>query len=273
VGGPGAAGAVRNALEIQLFGLRRSGNHAVIAWFAQQYPRPIVFLNNATLHDDPYTTFVPGPVPNAIPAGRIQPERIETLRARPKELLIVSYEDVKLTGLVEAEPILGHDACVGPSHAIRRVLVLRDFYNWIASRIRRLEERETAANLERQVGRWLAYAREFTGKTAYLGDGMVRIAFNRWFSDPAYREGLLKQLGIAMRNNASSLVPRAGGGSSFDGRSFSGKAGQMEVLRRWAYLDQPQYCAVRHVFAEKRDKIDRLNDKIFGFTWPFEAGD
>lgn len=264
----------RNDLEIQLFGLRRSGNHGVIAWIAQQYERPIVFLNNVRPFQDPFATFMLGGVPNAVPRQRIRPEAVEALRRRRKKLLLVSYEDLWLPRLGRADIIPGGEELVGSSRQVHRVLLLRDFYNWFASRIRLLEIRGDGAEVsmpvvERQVQLWLTYAREFMGETKYLGDQSAGISFNRWFDEENYRASILTQLGIPMRENSPAVVPRTGGGSSFDGTLFSGDAGSMDLLSRWRYLSTERFASYRRLLEAKRDGIDAYNHEIFGLRSPF----
>src|SRR4051812_45182470 len=117
---------IRNTLELQVFGLRRSGNHAVIAWLAQQYERPIVFLNNIRPFRDPFTHFLMGRVPNAIPIGKMDADETERLRAERKNLLLLSYEDINLRKLARADLLPERDTWLGQSGRIQSILLFRD---------------------------------------------------------------------------------------------------------------------------------------------------
>lgn len=266
---------IRNALEIQMFGLRRSGNHAVIAWLAQQYSGPIVFLNNARPFQDPFKTYLMGRVPNAIPTRKLNDEETEDLRLRRKQLLLISYEDVGLQRIPKKDLVPDRDLCVGSSARLRRLLLLRDFYNWIASRIRLIENRgadqeRILENAEHQVRLWLIYAREFVGETNYFGvSGSVSVNFSAWTDDEQYRSGVLSALGIPVVNNSRSVVPRAGGGSSFDGTLFSGKGEDMDLLSRWKHFQSEKYRPVLHLLEKRREEVDAYNRRIFGLEWPF----
>jgi hypothetical protein len=268
---------IRNAQELQVFGLRRSGNHAVIAWLAQQYDSPIVFLNNARAFHDPFTTYLMGGVPNAIPHRKLSHEEAEVLRATPKNLLLLSYEDMNIRKLAKVDLLPDRQAWLGNSGSQRRLLLLRDFYNWIASRVRLFENKGLAAEdipgkIKPQIRRWIMYAREFVGETKFLAEhDTVPVRFDLWSNDDAYRLEILRRLGIAPLNNSRSVVPRAGGGSSFDGMRFSGSAEEMDILNRWQYLRVPECAFLMRLLAKERAAIDKYNRLIFGMEYPFDS--
>lgn len=64
-----------------------------------------------------------------------------------------------------------------------------------------------------------------------------KIIFDRWASSPVYREQVCQTLGIPFSKKvdaaAMDYVPGFGGGSSFDGMSYSGRGSEMDVLSRW----------------------------------------
>lgn len=275
---PGAASseAFRNQLEIQVFGLRRSGNHAVIGWIAQQFEKPITFLNNVVPFEDPFTSFRFGRVPNALPARKRERLNIERLRSVAKPCILISYEDVSLEPFQREIPQWSE--WVGESRATRRILLLRDFYNWLSSRVR-LTELKTESDgedllrrMKAEIGRWLAYAREFVGETSFLeGVPLVRLNFKSWSEIESYRAGILDELQIPIADNSRSTVPKAGGGSSFDGQQFSGAAEAMDISSRWKYLTEEKYADLLRFVAENRPDIDRYNEQIFGLVSPFDG--
>jgi hypothetical protein len=269
------ASRTRNSLEIQAFGLRRSGNHALIAWIAQQYPKPIVFLNNARPFSDPFTNYLMGRVPNAVPHRRLNEEEAEQLRAMQKDLLLISYEDVLIRKLDRMEVLPQRRLWLGESGRTRRLLLMRDFYNWIASRVRLFENKgrptdDILDRLDQQIRLWIMYAREFVGETQHLKSvETVYVRFDRWSDDQSYRSEVLEHLGITMRDNTRSIVPKAGGGSSFDGTRFSGNAETMDLLNRWSHLEAPECRSLLRLIAQRRDEIDEYNRQIFGMEYPF----
>jgi len=274
------ASVARNTLEIQTFGLQRSGNHAVVAWILQQYDRPMVFLNNVAHFEDPYLNFRFADVANAVPLRRPADEAsrraIEKLRMAQKELLLISFENLMLPKLASRDLIAERERSVGQSSHIRRLLILRDFYNWIASRVRLFEKKGFATNeLSRaivpHVKLWIVYAREFIGETNFLGGGeVVPLSFNRWLNDEDYRAHVLGRLRLPLRNNSRAHVPNVGGGSSFDETRFSGDAESMNLLGRWRHLEEPPYAAVLDTIEEHAETIDRYNSQIFGLASPFQ---
>jgi hypothetical protein len=266
---------IRNSLEIQTFGLRRSGNHAVIAWIAQQYSSPVVFLNNARPFSDPFTAYLMGRVPNAIPHRKLDAEEAEQLRSQQKELLLISYEDVAIRKLRKNEILPQKQLWLGGSGRSRRLLLLRDFYNWIASRVRLQENKGRVTDdildkMDLPIRLWLMYAREFVGETRFLQSvETVPVRFDRWSDDEPYRLEILERLGIAALNNTRLIVPKVGGGSSFDGTRFSGEAESMDLQNRWKYLELPEYRPLLQQIARRRAEIDEYNRQIFGMEYPF----
>ena len=266
---------IRNLLEIQAFGLRRSGNHAVLAWIAQQYKSPIIFLNNARPFSDPFATYLMGRIPNAIPHRKLDADEAEQLRSQQKELLLISYEDVPIRKLSKQEILPQEHLWLGESGRRRRLLLVRDFYNWIASRIRLLQNKgmltdDIFSRVDFQIRLWIMYAREFVGETQHLQSvETVSVRFDRWSDDEAYRLEILERLGIAVLNNTRSIVPKAGGGSSFDGTRFSGSAESMDLQNRWKSLETPEYRPLLQQIAERRAEIDEYNRQIFGMEYPF----
>jgi hypothetical protein len=265
-----AVPSYRNDLEIQFFGLRRSGNHGVIAWIAQQYARPITFLNDVNPFEDPFATFALGRIPNAIPVRKLAPDATEALRAAHKDLLLISYEDLKLLELEGAELLPDRARWLGESGQMRRVLLLRDFYNWIASRIKLIEKRsdgeaDLAKRTRSMIRIWLSYAREFAGETCHLGEDVERVSYSRWVSDDACAAALLERLGVPVSDISRNVVPKTGGGSSFgdEGAAVRG------LFERWKYLLSPNYDAARTVVSDFRAEIDVYNRNIFDLTSPF----
>ncbi|WP_323718695.1 alpha/beta fold hydrolase [Paracoccus aminovorans] len=264
----------RNDIEIQLFGLQRSGNHAVIAWILQQFDEPTVFLNNVAHFSDPYLNWRSGPVAGMEQISKLNSGRIEELRARQKHLLVYSYENLKLSELAWRPLVPDPEQQIGRSRHIRRVLLLRDFFNWVASRIRLMEYRQqdisaTVANLNPTINLWLGYVREFLGETDYLGaEDVVRISYPRWIGDREYRAYLLGRMSLPLSNNDNDKVPDVGGGSSFDKTSFTGAASNMRIGERWHYLRDARFSAARAAILNRREEIEAYNYQAFDINWP-----
>jgi hypothetical protein len=266
-----------NDIEIQLLGLQRSGNHAVLAWMFQQFDAPVLFFNNVDHFSDPFLGFHHARLPNMIEVRRgATPENLrhlEELRRMKKHALIYSYENLKLSrlknrGLIEDRPrLLGHSAIM------RRGLLLRDFFNWIASRARLFEEKGqpqmTKESAGAHIALWIMYAKEFVGETEFARDvELVPISYNRWIADDQYRAYLLGRLAVPFKDNSNTHVPDVGGGSSFDGGKFSGRPEGMQVGERWRYLLRPEFSDVLDVIRSRREEIEHYNQLIFGLSCP-----
>ena len=109
------------------------------------------------------------------------------------------------------------------------------------------------------VGLWLEHAKEFVGETSILRNKLL-VDFNRWFSVPQYRQELAHIVGRPFSDRALQHIPRNGGGSSFNGFTFDGRAQKMDVLDRWKmYRHEPRF----HKLIEEPD-VWRLTESIFG---------
>lgn len=230
---------IRNETEIRFFGVKRSGNHGVIVWIAHLWADPIYFINNVRHFEDPFDT--PHDwrkTANTVDLrkGKIGKERFSTeIRLRKKECLLLGYEDLDLTRL-QNRLLLPEDA-IGDSRVRFNCVLLRDHYNWLASRIKNYENEASPYGYNRvkkDLELWKQYAREYLGETAYLNDAKkVTISYNEWFLSDAYRRSLASALSRQFTDRGLEIVPVIGRGSSFDKREFNNQAQRMKVLERW----------------------------------------
>lgn len=120
----------------------------------------------------------------------------------------------------------------GKSAARYDVLILRDPFNLIASRIKSNNLRVKNPN-RTVVELWIAYAKEYLGETNFLKNNKVCINYNQWFSDVEYRKYLASLLDVEFSDAGINDVKSQGGGSSFEGQELDGQATKMQVLDRW----------------------------------------
>jgi len=236
--------AASDKLDVRVVGLRRSGNHAVIGWILAQHPGRALFLNEA----------LPGVSPHRTRQRLWQWQRPRQPGAAG--LLLYSYEDQSLLA-VDFPRTPHRERYAGPARARRDLLLLRDPFNFIASRLR--WEVDDTERVRAAVGLWKTYAREFVGDTNVL-PFKVPVSFNAWTSDPAYRARLADRLGIPCTDAGLDRVAPHGGGSSFDGRAFDGRATAMAVHDRWrGFTDDP-------TFLELTDdaELHELSARAFG---------
>ena len=275
-----------NAKEISCFGMRRSGNHAVLNWIRKQIPGTFVHLNNAKIYGnhDPYISFSEIVVSDLNPfvfesgprkvkrfakylirRGKVQytygrPDfgrlKIEALRQHPKSLLIHSYEHYSLKMVLGEWFDTEMEQYLGRSQSKSNIVLLRDPYNLFASLIKK---KENFSNPKSIIGKWNEHAREYLGHTSYLAN-RVSISYNSWFKDQDYRRELANRLGIEFTDAGLDSVPIFGRGSSFDGQKYSGQARKMGVLSRYKqFLDHP---VMKEVMAD--EELRELSYEAFG---------
>jgi len=301
-----------NELEIRVFGLRRSGNHAIINWLAAQAPSPVHFFNCCPLDGHPFRTnkgrgtregtdiadiFVRHPKMKNRPSVDLQ----NLVRMR-KDVLLYSFENVDITVLRCRE--IPHDRVQSVGRSRRRVdvLILRDLFNWMASKLVCRGRRSFAepgwhkdkfkdpcsfftpyegwekdaaeiggrdyTKVPESIAMWVTYAREFLGETDLLEERLA-ISFDRWFVDREFRKAISSAIGFKFTDRGKNIVAAVHGkGSSFDNLDFDGRAEEMKVLERWTELaDNRLYRCIFDHFPE----AVTLNDRIFRES-PFELG-
>lgn len=244
----------RNTIEIRVAGLQRSGNHAIIDWMIEQHRgKRICFLNNV-VHgaEDPFQT-----------AEQIETYGFEStsdLSQQRKDVLVVSYEDQdgKMRGdcgfldsafsdAYEQE----HDALVGESGRRIDMLIMRDPYNFFASRLKKLHTLSGTKDVDWLLATWKQLARFAQSEAGVLGQGSnnacVFVNFNAWFSSRQYRRQLCAHIEGHFSDASLKRLPHYGGGSSFDGHSMR-PLSLTTVMSEWpkllslqTYLDANRY--------------------------------
>ncbi|MGK7957559.1 MAG: hypothetical protein AB4063_20225 [Crocosphaera sp.] len=272
--------------SIRVIGMRRSGNHAIINWLLGQVPKDTIFLNDLR----------PGlrQFRQGINTSFFKKLRKVLEQNSFKDIVIHSYEDIELASLSNLYYNLMRLIYFGKTGKNIDILILRDPYNTMASRIKatQIESDYTLSPLERwssceekynsnyrnyyykdfmmvenpnltPIDLWLQYAREFIGETNYLKT-KVCLNFNRWFSDSLYRQELANQLQITFTDSNLNKVTSYGKGSSFDGSVYDGNAQTMNLLERWKYYSQNQ----KYLSMVKSQELEFYSQEIFNFV-PF----
>ncbi len=221
-----------NALEVQMLGLSRSGNHAIADWIFAQAPPPRLFLNCAEGGTDPFASCRPlatGKGWRGEPDDTVAADR---MRHAHRSLLIHSYEDSPIDYVLSERLRQCHDAWLGPSRRSVFLLVLRDPFNLFASR------RRMGRNLPTDFARnlWKSHARAALDPAQLLPAGSLVVLYNRWSADRAYRRHIADALGLEFCDRAADQVPSCAGGSSFDGTEFDGNAAAMATQDRWRHF-------------------------------------
>lgn len=219
-----------------IFGLRRTGNHAIINWLHGHCSTTSEHFNNQRLSQNLLW---------------------EPKTSTPRELVTVSFEEQKLPG---SRPFILNEKILGEAKSIQCAVVMRDPFNLFASRFKHKPLRkQTIARMRYFTDLWKGYAREYLGQTQILPN-CVPVSFNKWFYDEAYREELSRAFGFVSSSNVIEGVSPKGHGSSFDGLKYNGRAQEMKVLERWRHLAKDRQY--RKIFED--EELIKLSDQIFG---------
>lgn len=222
-----------NKHEIRMVGMSRSGNHAIINWVLAQTPGRACYLNCVEPKTNPFESARPIRGHSWKANYPFSLEREKAGVFSPKDLLLYNHEDCFLGLVGSREYAKERDWFVGRSLRRTDVLVLRDPFNLFASRKKGIHSPvpdHTAMRI------WKQHARAATSGTRHLDANFVCIRYNRWVSDRAYRGQIADALGLAFTDAGRRQVADAGGGSSFDGLRFDGKAERMDVFNRWRHF-------------------------------------
>lgn len=279
----------KNDLELRVFGIRRTGNHAVLSWIMDAQPGVVVHLNNVRVHEiDPYLT-AGQIIVKGLPYYRCRPalwDAVKKAIKRPsqfifarrdprlnldyiktyprKNCLIYSYENCSL-----AEPLFNQfpaiaESYIGASERKLDIVILRDPCNLFASLL--ASKMMTEHNQPELVELFKQYARGFLGRAQLLDRErpVLFVNYNQWLLSSEYKKEIATKVGFEDRGETYNFVSPIGGGSSFNKTQLSGKAQEMKVLERWrSYQDD---CRYRAIFED--EEIGALSRQIFGEVAP-----
>jgi hypothetical protein len=274
-----------NELVICVFGIQRSGNHAIISWILDNFQGrrvhlndirridPYLDFNGMTIYGLPYYTcyrkwhglnryIVSRRQFNGERVGRVDDVHarfdIAGIKRAHKDLLVLSYEDVFLNDPRVHRFLPNAAKYIGESRRQLRVLLLRDPYNHLASVLKHDAAYESASHFTSKlyVEMWKQYARAFVDGSPLLKGESLCINFNLWCESSDYRRELARTIGFATDGRSFNVVSSVGGGSSFQG--VVGDASDLGVGERWrVYKDDPLY---RSLFD---DEIVEHGERLF----------
>ncbi|NEP03880.1 MAG: hypothetical protein F6K25_09825 [Okeania sp. SIO2G4] len=254
-----------NQKEIRVAGMKRSGNHAIINWVKSQQNGDVGFINNVLANQNPYRYKYEN-LRDKFPEHKWA---IEHNRQQAKgnfikrDCLIYSYEYFPLEQIANDKFERNHDIYLGKSATRYDILIIRDPFNLLASRLKISSKVAYFLSVnspnKTMIDLWLDYAKEYLGETNYLKHNKVCVNYNQWFADVEYRRNIADKLQMEFSDAGIDMVTSFGGGSSFEGKEFDGKATSMDVLNRWRkVVDNPQY---KKFFNRE---IFEYSERIFG---------
>lgn len=214
-----------NEKDYRIFGLKRSGNHMVIGSIISSFDDgEVFFINDIRTPRTPLTGSRPKTTrcyltnKDKIFMGNLTSKLVSAEKytlpvfRNNRKVLIQSYEDFGLSAITEI-----NKQDIGKSEHYYNVIILRDPYNWIASRIK-LKQKIQDISVDNQIiDLWKQYAREFLGETNILGEQKVCVNYNKFIIDQNYQKEICDMLGIAHEKMSLDHQLNFGFGSSFTG--------------------------------------------------------
>ena len=235
--------------ELILFGLKRSGNAAIISFILHLGDKR-EFTHDHNTHLRVTKKFAKWQRKNLY-YYRKHLNTVENMNLQ--EMLKESDEYNRMKKELALK--LGCDSFSGTQ---RNLILLRSPHNNLASLFAsRLRGRIDKINDFQYL--WKQYADEVLSITNYLGDSKIVILFDEWFQSENYRKYLSSLLGVEYTDRTDVGINRVIRlGSSFDGKKYQGKAQQMKVLDRWKkYKDNSEY---REILLGDEDIVERTKE-------------
>jgi hypothetical protein len=237
---PAPASVMLHAEQFHVYHLRRSGGHGLIDWVFGHHAGPKAHFNQVNRY---------------VRSGWFRPQQTVHLHGDPTQRAfeLISCEDLPLNILATLPP---------PRYSI---LLLRDPFNTFASRLQMVRNATAEGYVqEAMLVRadpllWKQYAREYV-EPRYLPRAL-RVNYNRWYTDAAYRENLAAQLGWTFTDQGfgSKVGWRFSGGSSFREKDPR----NLDILGRWTrFRDDPEFLDYFD------DEIRALSRRIFEWAAP-----
>ena len=261
--------------EFRVFGLQRSGNHAITYWICAQCQGKLVYLNDVKPGKNVFLAHN-GIVKNGGGLGKYCNFKVEPSitigdftfnideekkgNLTEKDFLILSFEDTYLEKVLSEDMEKSRRNHIGECLNKYDILILRDAFNFFASRCAKWNQLTRTKDKQKLIELWKIYAKEYLGETGCLINNKVVVSYNSWFLDKEYRRMLANKLNLPFSYEELNPVVNKGGGSSFDGLKFKENPEKMKVTERWKnFVDDDFY---RDIFQDK--ELVELSNRIFG---------
>lgn len=246
---------------LQVFGMRRSGNHAIIDWLMRNAPVAAtggVFFNNCKYGKNPQNAYgsleIYDAARKAMPHGtRSDAERIAQAGGAP--MVVVSYED-RMPQPV-GQPQKASDEMTD-GHFSHQIIIYRSFLNWSASLLAKIKKNTGFGATDRMRIMTLAFATYIKGLDRITAaKDIAAICYDDWMTSQDYRSDILRALGLPERDLSRGKVQRYGGGSSFQEKAAHGDVLD-SVARDMAMADDPEYQLLLWTAAHDLPFMERI---------------
>jgi hypothetical protein len=242
-------------IEYRLFFQRRSGGHAVAEWIAYHFGgcqitgvllnslRPNVKWRRPTKY------------------WHVEEEKVEALKQQESGriikdhgFVITTFEDpLRYSDKLYTSKIFGVK-----SKKIYIIVVKRDIYNNVASRLKhdeRRKKRTTAGWYDECIEHWRRLVSQ---------KNIIHFNYNFWLTRKAYRISMGEKLNLP--NNQGRIIKKVenfGGGSSFTG--VRKQADTEELLNRWKTYTEELYSNNFQRLLDN-EEIRETNQEVFGWS-------
>jgi hypothetical protein len=168
---------------IEVLGMCRSGHHGIIVWADNSFANMALRYNNVNMNG----------VSIEDNDGKCLKDIEQTSKTSNVPCLLFNREDFSLNGIIKRKKLR-----LLENVPTKTVIVIRDPYNWAASRLVLARKQETAwLKISKDViSRYKTYLLQALGIKNYFNEEPVVVNYNKWFSDETYREHLVSVLNL-----------------------------------------------------------------------------
>lgn len=238
------------AQVLRVYGMRRSGNHALIDWMLRNAPGGSgLFLNNCRRGRNPLQTTRGVSVYANGEEVAVNGLGAKLAAAGSAPFTVVSYEDNMPE--TRREPLYdAPETCV---------IIYRGFLQWSASLLRKIQGNSGYGPLERSRVMMNALRTYQTMLDRVQDCDVVPLLYDDWMAREDYRGAALQRIGLPGRDLSRGAMQRYGGGSSFQGKQTDVTA--LETDKRSDLMaDDLEYQLMLWTVARDLGFMERLAD-------------
>lgn len=242
-----------------IIGMKRSGHHGTVMWISANIPNGTILFNDCC---NGWGSKI------LLPSNYQSPQAQEIAVGDVRDIrnAIFNIEDLNMDKLDK------HD--IMNFHNVKRyrekylILVIRDPWNWLASRIKM--GGSVLKELPNKINYYNKHC-EFAlkSKTYKYAKNVIVINYNDWFSDVDYRSYLSEKLNLEPNNgyNGMNILSTRGGGSSFDNLKYQNKAQKMNVLNRWKFYKDSEFFhdCIKQIPIEHQNMFPKIKDEYYEY--------